>query len=130
MNPGCLDHSQTFMFTGLDSTMTVDEYEKLLKDYVGKIQKVFDAYEGTKEKLVQAQKALSDVQTISESYVNLQKAQQSYDMVNANVAASLESTKAFEQEKQSKKRFMMWMYLKRQMLKRIMIVQSEKSKLY
>ena len=103
VNPGCLDHSQTFMFTSSDLTMTVDEYEKSLKDYVGKIQKVFDAYEGAKEKLAQAQKALSNAQTTSESYVKLQKAQQSYDIANANVAASLESTKAFEQEKQSKK---------------------------
>ena len=103
VNPGCQDYSQTFMFTSSDLTMTVDEYEKSLEDYVGKIQKVFDAYEGAKEKLAQAQKALSDAQTNSESYVNLQKAQQSYDIANANVAASLESTKAFEQEKQSKK---------------------------
>lgn len=104
VNPGCLDHSQTFMFTSSDLTMTVDEYEKSLKDYVGKIQKVFDAYEGAKEKLAQAQKALSDAQTTSENYINLQKAQQSYDMANANVAASLESTKAFEQEMKSKKK--------------------------
>lgn len=103
VNPGCQDYSQTFMFTSSDLTMTVDEYEKSLKDYVGKIQRVFDAYEGAKVKLTQAQKALSDAQTNSESYVNLQKAQQSYDIANANVVASLESTKAFEQEKQSKK---------------------------
>ena len=104
VNPGCQDYSQTFMLTSSDLTMTVDEYEKSLKDYVGKIQKVFDAYEGAKEKLAQAQKVLNDAQTTSENYVNLQKAQQSYDMANANVAASLESTKAFEQEMKSKKK--------------------------
>ena len=104
VNPGCQDYSQTFMLTSSDLTMTVDEYEKSLKDYVGKIQKVFDAYEGAKEKLAQAQKVLNDAQTTSENYVNLQKAQQSYDIANANVAASLESTKAFEQEMKSKKK--------------------------
>ena len=78
VNPGCIDYSQTFGFTGSDYTMTVDEYEKSLTSYVNGLKDVFKQHEQALEEYTKANEELMKAQKEMATYKNVEEAQQTY----------------------------------------------------
>ena len=78
VNPGCIDYSQTFGFTGSDYTMTVDEYEKSLTSYVNGLKDVFKQHEQALEEYTKANEELLKAQKEMASYESVEKAQSTY----------------------------------------------------
>ena len=78
VNPGCIDYSQTFGFTGSDYTMTVDEYEKSLISYVNGLKDVFKQHEQALEEYTKANEELLKAQKEMAIYKTVEEAQQTY----------------------------------------------------
>ena len=78
VNPGCIDYSQTFGFTGSDYTMTVDEYEKSLTSYVNGLKDVFKQHEQALEEYTKANEELLKAQKEMATYKTVEEAQQTY----------------------------------------------------
>lgn len=78
VNPGCIDYSQTFGFTGSDYTMTVDEYEKSLTSYVNGLNDVFKQHEQALEEYTKANEELLKAQKEMATYKTVEEAQQTY----------------------------------------------------
>lgn len=78
VNPGCIDYSQTFGFTGSDYTMTVDEYEKSLTSYVNGLKDVFKQHEQALEEYTKANEELLKAQKEMATYKTVEESQQTY----------------------------------------------------
>ncbi len=78
VNPGCIDYSQTFGFTGSDYTMTVDEYEKSLTSYVNGLKDVFKQHEQALEEYTKANEELLKAQKEMATYKTVEEFQQTY----------------------------------------------------
>lgn len=78
VNPGCIDYSQTFGFTGSDYTMTVDEYEKSLTSYVNGLKDVFKQHEQALEEYTKANEELLKAQKDMATYKTVEEFQQTY----------------------------------------------------
>lgn len=78
VNPGCIDYSQTFGFTGSDYTMTVDEYEKSLMSYVNGLKDVFKQHEQALEEYTKANEELLKAQKEMATYKTVEESQQTY----------------------------------------------------